>query len=325
MRSRCAARALIVSWLGFAGIAAAAVPRTITVGSLTLSLCNTQYTGYCGAIERPLDPSGAVPGKITVGFEFYPHRAQSLTPLGTILPQEGGPGYSSTGTRDFYLAVFDPLRDRRDVLIVDKRGTGLSDPIDCPWLQSGAVALQAVANCGKQLGATAWLYGTDFAAGDIVAVLDALDIGEVDFYGDSYGTFVGQILAGLYPARLRSIVLDSAYPVRPPDEWFPTDWAKAWDGIDLSCSRSPSCTALGGRASSRMQQLIGDIRQQPIKGQAADGFGVHAQHHRRHGDADQPHLRRRLWRIDLPRHRRRSPRLARWSRRATDPADGGRG
>ena len=55
-------------------------------------------------------------------------------------------------------------------------------------------------------------------------------IGEVDFYGDSYGTFVGQILAGLYPTRLRSIVLDSAYPVRPPDEWFPTDWAKAWDG-----------------------------------------------------------------------------------------------
>ncbi len=271
---RLAARVLSALVLCIAGSVAAAVPSTITVGTLTLSLCNTQYTGYCGAIERPLDPSGAVAGKVRVGFEYYPRRDRTLATLGTILPQEGGPGYSSTGTRDFYLSVFDSLRDRREVLIVDKRGTGLSDPIDCPWLQSGSLALQAVANCGRQLGATAWLYGTDFAAGDIVAVLDALDIGEVDFYGDSYGTFVGQILAGLYPRRLRSIILDSAYPVRPPDAWFPTDWATAWAGIDLSCSRSPSCVALGGRASTRMEGLIADIRLQPIKGRVADGFGV---------------------------------------------------
>jgi pimeloyl-ACP methyl ester carboxylesterase len=257
-----------------AGAAVAAVPRTVTVGSLTLTLCNWQYNGYCGAIERPLDPGGVVPGRITVGFEYYPHRDSTLASLGTILPQEGGPGYSSTGTRDFYLAVFDPLRDRRDVLIIDKRGTGYSDPIDCPWLQSGALALQAVANCGRQLGPTAWLYGTDFAVQDIAAVLDALGIAAVDFYGDSYGTFVGQVMAGLYPNRLRSIILDSAYPVRPPDAWFPTDWATAWAGIDLSCSRSPSCVAVGGRASSRMQQLIDEVRHQPIVGKAADGFGV---------------------------------------------------
>ena len=34
--------------------------------------------------------------------------------------------------------------------------------------------------------------------------------------------------------RLRSIILDSAYPVRPPDPWFATDWAAAWSGIDIS-------------------------------------------------------------------------------------------
>jgi len=263
-------------WLAGAAAAhaAAAMPRSITVGALTLPLCDRQYGGYCGAIVRPLDPGGSVAGRITIGFEYYPRRDRTLASLGTILPQEGGPGYSSTGTRDFYLAVFDPLRDRRDVLIIDKRGTGYSDPIDCPWLQAGAVALQAVANCGRQLGSTAWLYGTAFAVADIAAVLDALDIDKVDFYGDSYGTFVGQVMAGLYPQRLRSLILDSAYPVRPPDAWFATDWATAWAGIDLSCSRSPSCVAVGGRASSRMEQLIDAVRRQAISGQAADGFGV---------------------------------------------------
>jgi pimeloyl-ACP methyl ester carboxylesterase len=252
---------------------AAAVPNSIEVGKLTLTLCNTTYNGYCGSIQRPLDPAGLVRGTITVGFEYYPRSDTRSARLGTILPQEGGPGYSSTGTRDYYLGLFDALRDRRDVLIVDKRGTGLSDPINCPDLQTGATDLGSTAACASQLGNSAWYYGTDYAAGDIIAVLDALDVDAVDFYGDSYGTFVGQVLAGLYPHRLRSVILDSAYPVRPPDPWFATDWAAAWNGIDLSCGRSPSCRSLGGRASVRLQSIIDDIRRQPITGSAPDGNG----------------------------------------------------
>ena len=251
-----------------------AAPKTITVGELTLTLCRPHYTGYCGSIKQPIDPAGVLPGKLTVGFEYYPRTDLSRPRLGTILPQEGGPGYSSTGTRDYYLQIYDALRDRRDVLIVDKRGTGLSSPIDCPDMQTGATDLDAVTACATQLGDTAWFYGTDFAANDIIAVLDALAIEDVDFYGDSYGTFVGQILAGLYPHRLRSIVLDSAYPVRPPDPWFGSDWAAAWSGIDTSCARSPSCSSLGGTATSRMQQVIDIVRAQPIRGKAPDGNGV---------------------------------------------------
>ena len=265
--------AIFFAAVSAAGNAAAAAPPTITVGQLTLTLCNTVYTGYCGSITRAIDPMGVTPGTLTVGFEYYPRTDPSQPRLGTILPQEGGPGYSSTGTRAYYLEIFQALRDRRDVLIVDKRGTGLSSPIDCPFLQTGSLALAAVAACAQQLGDTAWFYGTDFAAADVVAVLDALDIGDVDFYGDSYGTFFGQVLAGLFPQRLRSIILDSAYPVRPPDPWFATDWAAAWSGIDTSCVRSPSCSSLGGQASSRMQQVIDIIRVNPIKGKAPDGNG----------------------------------------------------
>jgi pimeloyl-ACP methyl ester carboxylesterase len=252
---------------------ARATPTTIVVGGLKLTLCQPDYNGYCGSIIRPIDPRGVVPGKIKVGFEYYPRSDLTHARLGTILPQEGGPGYSSTGTRDYYLSIYDALRDRRDVLIVDKRGTGLSGPIDCPDLQTGSTDLDAVAACAKQLGNSAWFYGTDFAAGDIIAVVDALGIDDVDFYGDSYGTFVGQVLAGLYPHRLRSIVLDSAYPVRPPDPWFATDWAAARSGIDVSCARSPSCSSLGGAATSRMQQIVNIVRAHPITGEAPDGNG----------------------------------------------------
>lgn len=259
-----------------AGTADAASPaRKITVGTVRLTYCNTDYAGYCGSIKRALDPTGAVKGSITIGFEYYPRRDQSRPALGTILPQEGGPGYSSTGTRDAYINIFDPLRDRREILIVDKRGTGTSGAVDCPEIQTGDPSDPAgLKSCGKQLGRKSSLYRTELAVADIVAVMDALQIHEVDFYGDSYGTYVGQTFAARFPDRLRSIILDSAYPVRPPDIWFPTDWATGRDGLDLVCARSPSCRSLGGTATARIEALLHYLRRQPISGTAPDADGI---------------------------------------------------
>ena len=255
--------------------ASAPPPKKITVGSLALTYCNSDFNGYCGSIQRALDPRGAVRGTITIGFEYYPRFDQNSPALGTLLPQEGGPGYPSTGTRNAYLNIYGPLRERRDILIVDKRGTGTSGAVDCPSLQTGdpndPAALKA---CAQQLGPKASLYGTHLAVDDIVAVMDALGIGDVDYYGDSYGTFVGQVFAAWHPDRLRSIILDSAYPARPPDVWLPTDWTTGRDGLDLVCERSPPCRALRGKSTARIERLLREIRRAPISGTAPDADGI---------------------------------------------------
>jgi pimeloyl-ACP methyl ester carboxylesterase len=249
-----------------------AAPSQLVVGTLKLNLCNTTYTGYCGTITRPLDPVNNAAGTIKIGFEFYPRSNASLPSLGTIVPQEGGPGYPSTGTREAYLGLFQRLRDRRDVLIVDKRGTGKSGPINCTALQQDDTA-SAIAACATQLGSKAWYYGTALAAADVAAVLDALAIDRVDLYGDSYGTYFAQTFAARQPNRLRSVILDSAYPVRPPDPWFPTDWETAVDGFDLACQRSASCSGLGQQPTDRISQLIAGLRSTPISGKAPDSWG----------------------------------------------------
>jgi pimeloyl-ACP methyl ester carboxylesterase len=255
---------------------AAAPPATITVGSLTLTFCNTEYTGYCGQITRPLDPTGVVPGTIDIGFEWYPRTNTNKPALGTILTEEGGPGFSSTGSRDGYVRLFQPLRDRRDIVIIDKRGTGVSGVIDCDTIQTKASYTQAgLTQCANQLGDTADLYGSAPAAGDIVAALDALDVDRVDYYGDSYGTFFGQVFAVLYPNRVRSLILDSAYPITETSAWFPTEWTVAVQSIDLVCSRSPSCAALGGDSLNRIERLLTSLRATPISGRTSDGDGGH--------------------------------------------------
>ncbi len=261
--------------LAASGALAAAAPKTILVGTLTLKFCDADFNGYCGSIERAFDPSGGVKGNIKVAFVYYPRFDQTRPALGTLLPQEGGPGYSTRGTTSAYLNIYGALRDRRDVLIVDKRGTGLSDAVNCPAIQTGdPVDPAGLKACGQQLGKKAPLYNTKLAAADVVAVMDAMQIDQVDYYGDSYGTYFGQVFAAWHPDRLRSIVLDSAYPVLAPDVWFPTDWITGREGLDLVCERSPPCQALSGTATNRLERLLAELRQHPISGTAPDANGT---------------------------------------------------
>src|SRR5271157_5788114 len=114
--------------------AGAAVTDTLQLGSLTLHACNGGHA-YCGSIERALDPSGQVAGDIKISFEFYPHTDHSQPPLEPIVATEGGPGDATSGSAGGYLALFAPLRDRRDMLFMDNRGTGKSQALLCPVLQ----------------------------------------------------------------------------------------------------------------------------------------------------------------------------------------------
>lgn len=265
-------------WLGLAlavGIAAPALATgTIRVGSLTLQRCNADFDGYCGSIRRPLDATGAIAGATQIGFEWYPRERRGKPALGTVLTVEGGPGYASTDSREGYVRLFTPLRDRRDILIVDLRGTGTSGAIDCKGLQTTPDFTPAnLAACGRQLGRRAQLYGSAAAADDVAAVLDALGLAKVDYYGDSYGTFLGQVLAVRHPRRLRTLTLDSAYPVTQTSPWFESEWDTAVRGFALVCSRSPSCKALGGGTSARLERLLDRLRRQPITGRAPNGDG----------------------------------------------------
>jgi pimeloyl-ACP methyl ester carboxylesterase len=272
-------QALALGWLEVVaaiggGREARAAEAAITVGGLTLTRCVEAYDGYCGSIERALDPSGSVPGTLAIGFEYYPRRDQARPAEGTIIAQEGGPGYSTTGSRDGYLRMLAPLRRTRDIVLIDKRGTGKSSPIDCGPLQRAYdPGLLAVRACGVQLGRRAWLYRTALAADDTEAVLAALQTGKVDYYGDSYGTYFGTVFAVRHPERLRTLVLDSAYPLRHAAPLFHTEILNGSIGFEKVCARSVPCAALGPSTTARLTALLDRLRRQPVSGVAPGAQG----------------------------------------------------
>jgi pimeloyl-ACP methyl ester carboxylesterase len=232
----------------------------------------------CGSIQRPWDPARPSAGTITVGFAFVratDHRRHTHhRALGTLVPHEGGPGYSTTGTGASYAAMYGPLLRRRNLLLVDQRGTGRSEPIDCPSLQNLTIAYRiAAAQCAARLGSHNADYTTARSADDVSAVISALRLGKVDLYGDSYGTFFTQVFAGRHPDQVRSVILDSAYPAYGEGALYPTQGPAMRKAFELVCARSLACRDGGLPFETALQRVLAIVRVTPWHGVSHDADG----------------------------------------------------
>jgi pimeloyl-ACP methyl ester carboxylesterase len=278
-----------------AGAAAETHPGlpAIRVGSLSLTKCATAPLTYCGSLKVPLDYSSAASPDISIGFEFLP--ATGVTPAdGTILAVEGGPGFATTGTEPQYVAMAGSLLRTRNMLLVNLRGTGNSALLNCKGLESfgslqhqyGARFDQLVAACGRQLNHTwryrhgGWVHASDlfntaYSARDVSNVVEALKLGPVDLYGDSYGSWFSQVFASRYPAELRSVTLDSTYQVLGLDPWYATTAVTARRAFDQACSLSPACAAAAqGPSWTRISALARRLARAPVTGLATTTEGT---------------------------------------------------
>jgi pimeloyl-ACP methyl ester carboxylesterase len=239
-----------------------------------LAPCHVLPHARCGSIERPWEPGNPSAGTVSVGFAFVPARNRSKPVLGTVVPHEGGPGYSTTGTASSYAAMYGRLLQRRNLLLVDQRGTGRSEPIACPLLQNSSVAYaDAAAACAQQLGDRADDYTTALSADDLAAVVSALGLAPVDLYGDSYGTFFAQVYAGRHPDQVRSVVLDSAYPTYGEDGWYPTQGPAMRSSFATVCRRAPACRDAGRPFLATLGKVLDAVRAKPWRGTAYDADG----------------------------------------------------
>jgi pimeloyl-ACP methyl ester carboxylesterase len=262
--------------------APAVAAATARVGDVTLRHCRVAgVAAWCGSVRVLLDRTDPTAGKISIGFGWVP---ASGAATGTIVAEEGGPGYPSTGTTPDYLDMIGALHHTRNLLVVDLRGTGRSELLDCRGIQSfrGNTATahfeQLVADCGNQLNHTyrradgsfvhaSDLFGTANDARDLADVIGALHLGPVDLYGDSYGTYFAQSFLSRYPQLLRSVVLDSAYEARDLDPWYVTTVTTARTAFEAACTRALACDAAAGTGAwQRIGRLAEALRAHPVHG-----------------------------------------------------------
>lgn len=160
----------------------------------------------------------------------------------------GGPGQAATEAFVEEAPAFDRIRSDRDIVLLDQRGTGESNPLNCPASPDTGTNLaatqiaQQVQVCLKQLSGDPRFYTTSVAVQDLDAVRAALGYGSIDIYGISYGTRVALEYLREFPQHVRSMILDGVLPadlVLGPG--VSLDAQRALDRIFARCAQDRAC------------------------------------------------------------------------------------
>jgi pimeloyl-ACP methyl ester carboxylesterase len=232
--------AATVASLG-ASASASVSSTSASVASIAWGACTEQDLidagGQCGLVAVPLDYAHPNGTKIQIAVSRIPHTSPDSQYQGVMLVNPGGPGGSGLGLATLGEFVPGDSASTYDWIGFDPRGVGSSQPaISCDvnvfngprppyvpttaalertWLaRSKAYADACAANNGPILRHMT----TEEAARDMDSIRAALGVRQINYYGFSYGTYLGQVYASLFPNRVRRMVLDSN--VDPRDVWY---------------------------------------------------------------------------------------------------------
>ena len=249
--------------LGAAAASAAALPLS------PCRLPGLEREAACGRLQRPLDPARPDGPKIDLHFAVLPAVARPKKP-DPVFFLAGGPGQSAIELAGPVSRLLVRLSNRRDLVLIDQRGTGRSAPLKCeedrptrPLAELASLQRQAD-KLGQCLAALQKLphgdlrhYTTPVAVQDADAVRAALGAAQVNLVGGSYGTRVALEYMRQYPQRVRRMVIDG---VAPPDMVLPASFSvdaqAAFDALRRDCERDPECRAAYPGLSEDWQALL---------------------------------------------------------------------
>jgi pimeloyl-ACP methyl ester carboxylesterase len=190
----------------------------------------------CAVLKVPLDY--ARPGGRTITLALSRIRHTAGTYQGPLLVNPGGPGGSGLTLAGFVAKNLPgSVSSQYDVIGFDPRGVGKSEPaLDCkpgyfnpvradpvPHNRSEERANIRLAQsfakaCGTKYRGLLPYINTISAAKDMDRIRAALRARKINYFGYSYGTYLGAVYAKLFPDLVRRMVLDSI--VDPTGVWY---------------------------------------------------------------------------------------------------------
>lgn len=229
--------------LGTAGpaLAAPAPPAPPPPGQgITWGPCTSpslqQAKAECGFLKVPLDHAEPAGKKIEIAVSRVRHTVPQAQYQGVVLVNPGGPGGPGLGLSRLGSAVPKNAGAAYDWIGFDPRGVGTSRPaLSCDpdyggyarpdyrpengaekaWLPRAKAYARA---CGKAGGELLAHLRTEDTVRDMDLIRQALGAKQINYYGFSYGTMLGQVYATMFPDRVRRMVLDGV--VDPRDWWY---------------------------------------------------------------------------------------------------------
>ncbi|HEX5853771.1 MAG TPA: alpha/beta hydrolase [Solirubrobacteraceae bacterium] len=221
----------------------------------------------------PLDRSGTVPGTLSLSVE---RKLAGPTPSrSAVIALAGGPGQAALPLSAFIARAIAPALGSRDLLLFDQRGTGTSDPLSCPALESpsavGSVG-RVYERCAVELGPVRGAFTSQETVHDIEALRQAGGYEKLVLQGVSYGTKVALDYAATYPQNVEALVLDS---VVPPDGSEPLR-APSFQAIAPAMAElceARACAGITSNPVADIARLVAAMRKRALHGSVYDGAG----------------------------------------------------
>ncbi len=232
----------------------------------------TSVDARCGTLAVYEDREAGSGRQIDLRIAVVPAVSRGAEPDPLFL-LAGGPGQAATEVYADAEFAFERINEERDVVLVDQRGTGESNPLDCSVEEDDEFSffdeedLEAWArSCIEELDADPSLYTTAIAMDDLDEVRAALGYEQVNLYGGSYGTRAALSYLRQHPERVRTVIIDS---VVPPDLALGTTVARdAQHALDLffaRCAADEDCGAAFPDLDAEFDALMAALSDGPIQ------------------------------------------------------------
>ncbi|MGJ5830592.1 alpha/beta hydrolase [Streptomyces ossamyceticus] len=196
---------------------------------------------------KELQKAGARCADVTVPLNYTKPNGRTITVavsriratdtdrrVGALLLNGGGPGGQTIGDPPWVRTSMQQVGERYDVVGVDPRFVGRSTPLDCHWPTGSFIrgagadrsgfdrmvsqAKDFAERCRTIQGDVLPYATTRNTARDMDVVRATLGERKISYLGYSYGTYLGQVYATMFPGRTDRVVLDGLVA---PDRYNP--------------------------------------------------------------------------------------------------------
>lgn len=278
--------------LAFAATLQAASTKPLTTATIELKPCKVERLegeAKCGTLEVWENRDTQKGRKIKLNILVLPATSQPREP-DALFYFAGGPGSAATEDASGIAQVIPSIRQHRDLVFVDQRGTGQSNPLNCELFNSADpqsylgsfFPLDDVRKCREQLlpKADLTLYTTNIAMDDLDDVRAALGYEQINLYGGSYGTRAALVYLRRHPKHVRTVILHGVAPTNQlMPRNFPQDAERALQGILSECEADDACHAAFPNVKADAKRVLEQLLQGPAQvevkaGQAKDPVTV---------------------------------------------------
>jgi pimeloyl-ACP methyl ester carboxylesterase len=228
----------------------------------------------CGTISV-LEDRGKPEGR-TIDLNVIVLRGDEAAGRSPVFVLAGGPGQAASDMAGLVLGVWPPVRETRDVVLVDQRGTGGSNRLDCPVDAAGDPASvfgklwdrEAFRVCLEAISqhADPRLYGSLEVVADLEQVRRELGYDKAVLWGASGGTRTALVWMKEYPEAVEAVLIDGVTPTwfRSPTAFAPGAQASL-DHVFEDCAAQESCGAAYPNLRQQFDRLMALFADGPVE------------------------------------------------------------